>query len=156
MIVSVDTGKRTSLSLNREFLVHGPTLWSPDGNEIIFYGVSKREPDKPDKPWIAPLAGGEPRLLRLPGAEQDGEEAIGARLGAWQRWRPMDDLFPIEGRGLEGASCWRFRARPDRRETRTTHFRYRSSWLQFFSRAGWQAYVRNREPHELDLRNSDR
>jgi DNA-binding winged helix-turn-helix (wHTH) protein/Tol biopolymer transport system component len=71
MIVSVDTGKRTSLSLNREFLVHELALWSPDGNEVIFYGVSKREPDKPDKPWIAPLAGGEPRLLRLPGAEQD-------------------------------------------------------------------------------------
>jgi Tol biopolymer transport system component/DNA-binding winged helix-turn-helix (wHTH) protein len=82
MIVSVDTGKRTSLSLNREFLVHGPMLWSPDGNEIIFYGVSKREPDKPDKPWIAPLAAGEPRLLRLPGAEQ-GE--VGGLMRAWGR-----------------------------------------------------------------------
>jgi DNA-binding winged helix-turn-helix (wHTH) protein/Tol biopolymer transport system component len=82
MIVSVDTGKRTSLSLNREFLVHGPMLWAPDGNEIIFYGVSKREPDKRDKPWIAPLEAGEARLLRLPGAEQDG---MGALVRAWGR-----------------------------------------------------------------------
>jgi DNA-binding winged helix-turn-helix (wHTH) protein/Tol biopolymer transport system component len=81
MIVSVDTGKRTSLSLNREFLVHKPMLWSPNGSEIIFYGVSKREPDKPDKPWIAPLEAGEPRLLRLPGAEQNG----GALVRAWGR-----------------------------------------------------------------------
>lgn len=82
MLVSVDTGERISLSLNREFLVHGPTLWSPDGNEIIFYGVSKREPDKPDKPWIAPLAGGEPRLLRLRGSEQNG---VGGLVRAWGR-----------------------------------------------------------------------
>ena len=82
MIVSVDTGKRTSLSLNREFLVRGPMLWSPDGNEIIFYGVSKREPDQPDKPWIAPLEAGEPRLLRLPGAEQNG---VGGLVRAWGR-----------------------------------------------------------------------
>jgi DNA-binding winged helix-turn-helix (wHTH) protein/Tol biopolymer transport system component len=87
MIVSVDTGKRTSLSLNREFLVHGPMLWSPDGNQIIFYGVSKREPDKPDKPWIASLAADQPRLLRLPGAEQ-GEG--GGLVRAW-------------GHGKEGA-----------------------------------------------------
>ena len=91
MIVSVDTGKRTSLSsLNREFLVHGPMLWSPDGNEILFYGVSKREPDKPDKPWIAPLVAGEPRLLRLPGAEQGvlrlpGAEQGGGLMRAWGR-----------------------------------------------------------------------
>jgi Tol biopolymer transport system component/DNA-binding winged helix-turn-helix (wHTH) protein len=80
MIVSVDTGKRTSLSLNREFLVHQLALWSPDGNEIVFYGVSKREPDKPDKLWIAPLAGGEPRWLSLPGTEQD---EAGRGLPAW-------------------------------------------------------------------------
>jgi Tol biopolymer transport system component len=80
MVVSVDTGKRTSLSLNREFLVHELALWSPDGNEITFYGVSKREPDKPDKLWIAPLAGGEPRLLLLPGTEQD---EAGGGLPAW-------------------------------------------------------------------------
>jgi len=82
MIVSVDTGKRTSLSLNREFVVRGPMLWSPDGKEIIFYGVSKRELDKPDRPWIAPLEGGEPRLLRLPGVEQNG---VGALVRAWGR-----------------------------------------------------------------------
>jgi Tol biopolymer transport system component/DNA-binding winged helix-turn-helix (wHTH) protein len=82
MIVSLDTGKRTSLSLNREFLVHELALWSPDGNEIIFYGVNKREPDKPDKPWISPLAAGEPRSLRLPGAEQ-GE--VGGLVRAWGR-----------------------------------------------------------------------
>ena len=137
------------------FWCTGQLAESLDWNEIIFYGVSKREPDKPDKPWIAPLAGGEPRLLRLRGSELNG---VGGLVRAWGR--PGDGSKWIidlrsGGRGLEGVLCWRFRARPERRETRTTHFRYGSSWRQFFSRAGWQSYVPNREPHELDLRNSD-
>jgi len=71
MIVSVDSGERMSLPVNRDFLLQGQALWSPDGNEIIFYGVSKREPDKPGQWWIAPLTTGDVKLLRLPGGEQD-------------------------------------------------------------------------------------
>jgi DNA-binding winged helix-turn-helix (wHTH) protein len=44
--VSVDGGQPVALTLNQEFLVdYPPPLWAPSGNEIIFYGVSRREPD---------------------------------------------------------------------------------------------------------------
>jgi Tol biopolymer transport system component/DNA-binding winged helix-turn-helix (wHTH) protein len=79
-IVSVDSGEQTSLSFNRDFLVHAPPLWSPNGEEIIFYGVSRSKLDKPDGWWIAPLAGGEPRSLSLPHGGQDdiGEPVVHA------------------------------------------------------------------------------
>jgi DNA-binding winged helix-turn-helix (wHTH) protein len=67
--VSIDGGERTSMNLNRDFLVHGPPLWSPNGDEIIFYGVSRRQPGKPDEWWIASLTAGQPRAARLPGVE---------------------------------------------------------------------------------------
>ena len=70
MTVSVDGGEPTSLNVNRDFLVHCRPLWSPDGDAILFYGVRKREPDKPDEWWVAPLAGGEARPVHLPGLEQ--------------------------------------------------------------------------------------
>jgi Tol biopolymer transport system component/DNA-binding winged helix-turn-helix (wHTH) protein len=82
MIVSADSGKRTPLRLNQNFLVHGPALLSPDGDQIIFYGVSKRGSDKQDRPWIASLAASEARLLRLPGTEQDDAEEL---VRAWVR-----------------------------------------------------------------------
>jgi DNA-binding winged helix-turn-helix (wHTH) protein/Tol biopolymer transport system component len=77
---SVDGGEQLSLGLNKDFLVHGPPLWSPDGDQIMFYGVSRRQPDKPDAWWIAPLTAGEARPARLPGVEQDqtGNEAVRA------------------------------------------------------------------------------
>jgi Tol biopolymer transport system component len=81
--VSIDGGERASLSLNRDFLVHGPPLWSPNGDEIIFYGVSRRQPGKPDEWWIAPLAAGQPRAARLPGVEQD--DTGNAAVRAWVR-----------------------------------------------------------------------
>jgi Tol biopolymer transport system component/DNA-binding winged helix-turn-helix (wHTH) protein len=70
MTVSVDGGEPTSLNLNRDFLVHFRPLWSPDGDAILFYGVRKRERDKPDEWWVAPLTGGEARPIHLPGEEQ--------------------------------------------------------------------------------------
>jgi DNA-binding winged helix-turn-helix (wHTH) protein/Tol biopolymer transport system component len=71
MTVSADGGEPTSLDVNRDFLVHFRPLWSPDGDAILFYGVRKREPDKPDEWWVAPLTGGEARPVNLPGEEQD-------------------------------------------------------------------------------------
>ena len=73
MTVSVDGGEPTPLNVNRDFLVHRRPLWSPDGDAILFYGVSKREPDKPDELWEAPLVGGEARSVALPGPEQGAE-----------------------------------------------------------------------------------
>jgi DNA-binding winged helix-turn-helix (wHTH) protein/Tol biopolymer transport system component len=70
MTVSADGGEPASLNVNRDFLVHRRPLWSPDGDAILFYGVSKREPDKPDELWVAPLTRGEARSVPLPGLEQ--------------------------------------------------------------------------------------
>jgi Tol biopolymer transport system component len=82
MTVSVDGGEPSSLNVNRDFLVHRRPLWSPDGDAILFYGVSKREPDKPDELWVASLAGGEARSVALPGLGQ-GPSADPVR--AWIR-----------------------------------------------------------------------
>lgn len=82
MIVSVHSGESTSLNVTRDFLVHFRPLWSPDGDAIIFYGVRKHEPDKPDEWWVAPLTGGEPTSLRLPGEEQG---VSGDSVRAWIR-----------------------------------------------------------------------
>jgi DNA-binding winged helix-turn-helix (wHTH) protein/Tol biopolymer transport system component len=81
MIVSADSDTRTPLRLNQNFLVHGPALLSPDGDQIIFNGVSKRESDRQDRLWIASVAASEASLLRLPGTEQDDA----GELGAWVR-----------------------------------------------------------------------
>jgi Tol biopolymer transport system component len=59
------------LDLNRDFRLDGPPRWSPSGNEIYFYGVRKREAEKPGAWWIAPLNGGDPRLVRLSGVTED-------------------------------------------------------------------------------------
>ena len=83
MTVSIDGSERSSLSLNRDFLVHGPPLWSPNGDEIIFLGVPRREPDKPDQWWIAPLTAGEARPARLPGVERDVSDRATVR--GWVR-----------------------------------------------------------------------
>ena len=79
---AVDGGSSVPLSLNQDFLVHGPALWAPSGNEIIFYGTSKREPEKPNGWWIAPLDGGQPEPARLPGTGQRNEEVF---VRAWTR-----------------------------------------------------------------------
>jgi DNA-binding winged helix-turn-helix (wHTH) protein/Tol biopolymer transport system component len=82
MIVSVDSGESTSLNVTRDFLVHFRPVWSPDGDAIIFYGVRKNEPDKPDEWWAAPLSGGAPTSVRLPGEEQG---MSGESVRAWIR-----------------------------------------------------------------------
>ena len=77
--VPVDGGPPVPLDLNRAFRVDGPPRWSPGGNEIIFFGVRKHEAEKPAGFWIGPVNGGEPRVIRLPGAEAgDDSRAVHA------------------------------------------------------------------------------
>src|SRR4029077_11907468 len=86
--VSFDGAQPVALALNQDFLVDGPwTLWAPSGNEIIFYGVRKREAEKPDCWWIAPFKGGDPRPARLPRVERDN------RMGLWsvRSWTRTND-----------------------------------------------------------------
>ena len=154
MTVSVDGGEPTSLNVNREFLLHFRPLWSPDGDAIIFYGVRKREPDKPDGWWLAPLTGGEPRPVRLPGEEQgfpgesvcawirgkDGAEWIIYSVAKGEVWQLFRFVFP---------------PRPAFRETGTAHFRNRPPRLRPFSFGGRQASLRNPHVHKFDLRDPD-
>jgi Tol biopolymer transport system component/DNA-binding winged helix-turn-helix (wHTH) protein len=84
MTVFVNGGEPASLDLNREFLVRGPPIWSPDGNQILFYGTRKGAAGKPDGWWIAPLPAGGPTPLALPDMEKVvGDREIAAR--AWLR-----------------------------------------------------------------------
>ena len=61
----------------------GRPRWSPSGNEIYFYGVRKREAEKPGGWWIVSLDGGNSRRLRLPGVEEGHEDF--ADVHAWTR-----------------------------------------------------------------------
>jgi Tol biopolymer transport system component/DNA-binding winged helix-turn-helix (wHTH) protein len=78
--VSVDGGQPVALPLNQDFHLSGPPLWSPGGNEILFYGNRSAEPDKLAQWWIVPAAPpGKPRLAHLPGVEQNAEPAYAVR-----------------------------------------------------------------------------
>jgi Tol biopolymer transport system component/DNA-binding winged helix-turn-helix (wHTH) protein len=81
--VSIDSGARISLNINRDFLIHGPTLWSPNGDKIIFFGVNRQEPSQPDEWWIVSLTTGKAKSVRLPGADEDATGIAAAR--AWVR-----------------------------------------------------------------------
>lgn len=82
IVVSADSGKRTPLRLNQNFLVHGPAFLSPDGDQVIFYGVRKQESNKPDEAWIAPVTASDAMMLRLPGTEEDQAREL---VRAWVR-----------------------------------------------------------------------
>jgi Tol biopolymer transport system component/DNA-binding winged helix-turn-helix (wHTH) protein len=77
MTVSVNGGKPVSLGLNRDLVVRSRPFWSPDGDAILFRGVSRQQPDKPEELWIVPIDRGEPRSVSLPGVERDD-------MGSWK------------------------------------------------------------------------
>jgi eukaryotic-like serine/threonine-protein kinase len=81
--VSVDGGQPVALPLNQDFSLDGPPVWSPDGKEILFYGTRSGAQKKPEEWWIAPVASGQPRLVHLPGVEQNSEPAFS--VCAWIR-----------------------------------------------------------------------
>jgi Tol biopolymer transport system component/DNA-binding winged helix-turn-helix (wHTH) protein len=82
-IVSVTDSQPVSLALNQSFRVYAAPFWSPNGKEILFYGVENREINKPGKWWIAPFADGSPRAIDLPRAEQNYVPGFAVR--AWLR-----------------------------------------------------------------------
>ena len=82
-VVSVEGGEPAPLALNQDFRVDCPAFWSPGGEEILFYGVRKDNPNKPGEWWIAAVAAGKARSAHLPGAEQNYEP--GAAVRAWVR-----------------------------------------------------------------------
>ena len=46
-------------------------IWSPNGKEILFYGVRRRDQSGAAAWWIAPVGEGQSRLAQLPGIEQN-------------------------------------------------------------------------------------
>jgi eukaryotic-like serine/threonine-protein kinase len=82
-VASVDNGQSAGLPLNQEFRVDGPPLWSPDGKDVLFYGVHKSEPNKPSEWWIAPLSQGSAKQVSLPRLDQDVGRGFAVR--AWLR-----------------------------------------------------------------------
>jgi Tol biopolymer transport system component len=103
MTVSVNGGEPTSLDLNREFLVRGPPIWSPGGDQILFYGASKRAADEPDGWWIAPLPAGGPRPLPLP----DMEKVVDDKNIAVRAWLRKNDGTEWIVYTAQGAGVWK-------------------------------------------------
>jgi eukaryotic-like serine/threonine-protein kinase len=109
--VSVDSGQPVDLALNRDFRLHGPRFWSPDGNEILFYGVRRREHNQPAAWWIAPLTQGQPRLAHLPEVEQNYQPADAVR--AWVRTADHREWIIYSTSNLESWKLWRIGILPE-------------------------------------------
>ena len=108
--VSVDSGQPVDLALNQDFRLHGPGFWSPDGNEVLFYGVHRREQNQPADWWIAPLAQGQPRLAHLPGVDQNYQPADAVR--AWVRTADNREWIIYSTSNLEIWKLWRMGISP--------------------------------------------
>ena len=83
LVVSSDGGTPVDLPLNRNFHVYAAALWSPNGNEILFYGFQSDRQNDPAHWWIVPLASSQARLVTLPGLENNYLQEIAIR--AWVR-----------------------------------------------------------------------
>jgi DNA-binding winged helix-turn-helix (wHTH) protein/Tol biopolymer transport system component len=103
MTVPVDGGEPTSLNLNRDFFVHGPPIWSPDGDQVLFYGTRKQDTTKRDGWWIASLSAGAPRQLPLPDMEKVVEDCNIA-LRAWLRQKDGREWIVYTA---QGAGVWK-------------------------------------------------
>jgi DNA-binding winged helix-turn-helix (wHTH) protein len=108
--VSVDSGQPVDLALNQDFRLHGQGFWSPNGNEILFYGVRRREQNKPADWWIAPLAQGQPRLAHIPGVDQNYQPAYAVR--AWVRTADNREWIIYSTSNLESWKLWRIGISP--------------------------------------------
>ena len=64
-------------------------ILSPSGDEVIFYGNRRRETEKLNGWWIAPLNGSKPRQVRLPGVDQPNEMFPSVR--GWSRTKDGRD-----------------------------------------------------------------
>ena len=108
--VSVDSGQPVDLALNQDFGLRGPGFWSPDGNEILFYGIRRHERNKPAGWWIAPLPQGQPRPAHLPGADQNYQPEDAVR--AWVRTADNRERIIYSTSNLESWKLWRIGISP--------------------------------------------
>jgi DNA-binding winged helix-turn-helix (wHTH) protein len=105
LIVPVDGGQPIALPLNQEFRVDGPPLWSPNGKEILFYGVRHSEQDKPGEWWMVPLAQSSATLVRFPRMEQDAGSGFAVR--AWLRTADDREWIVYSSSNHESWKLWR-------------------------------------------------
>jgi DNA-binding winged helix-turn-helix (wHTH) protein/Tol biopolymer transport system component len=108
--VSVDGGPQVDLPLNRDFHLHGPPVWAPNGKEILFYGDHRGEQTMAADWWIAPLAQGQPRLAHLPGVEQNYRPADAVR--AWVRTDDHREWVIYSTSNLQSWKLWRIGVSP--------------------------------------------
>jgi eukaryotic-like serine/threonine-protein kinase len=103
--IPVDGSQPIALPLNQEFRVDGPPLWSPDGKEILFYGVRKSEQDKAGEWWMVPLTQSSARLVHLPRIEQDAGRGFAVR--AWLRAADDREWIVYSSTNHESWKVWR-------------------------------------------------
>jgi Tol biopolymer transport system component/DNA-binding winged helix-turn-helix (wHTH) protein len=80
--ISVESGEETVLALNENYSAYGDIFWSPDGDRVLFYGATKREPQRPEGWWTAPFEAREATPVLLTSL-QEGEGP--GRVLAWVR-----------------------------------------------------------------------
>ena len=88
MTISMQGGEPNTPKLDEDFLVHGPPIWSVDGDRILFYGVRKSQPGRPDGWWVAAQPAGDPTPLPLPEMEnvRDDREIAARAVDPQTRW----------------------------------------------------------------------
>jgi DNA-binding winged helix-turn-helix (wHTH) protein/Tol biopolymer transport system component len=105
LVVSSNGGPPADLPLNRNFRVYGPPLWSPSGNEILFYGCHSDRQDEPAHWRVVPLASTYARVVTLPGLENNYLRAIAIR--AWVRTSDHREWIVYSTSDLENWKLWR-------------------------------------------------
>jgi hypothetical protein len=104
-IVPVAGGQPIALSLNQEFRVDGPPVWSPDGKEILFYGVRHSDQNKPGEWWIAPLLQGPPRQVHFPIMGEGVSDSYAVR--GWSRTADDREWIVYSSSSRETWKLWR-------------------------------------------------
>jgi DNA-binding winged helix-turn-helix (wHTH) protein len=105
--VSPEGGQPVALPLDDEFTLNTPPFWSPDENEILFYGVRKPEQNQPAQWWIAPVARGQAKPTHLPGVEQDQWPGLAVR--AWIRGADGREWIFYSISSVDGWKLWRIK-----------------------------------------------
>ena len=105
LVMSSDGGTPVDLPLNRNFHVYASALWSPSGNEILFYGFQSGRPNEPAHWWVVPLASSHARVVTLPGIENNYLQSIAIR--AWVRTSYHREWIVYSTCDLENWKLWR-------------------------------------------------
>lgn len=104
-LVSPAGGQPRPLPIDKGFRINGPAHWSPDGKKILFHGGHIQDKASWDQWWIAPLGGGEPRPVRLPGIQENSSSDFD--VGAWVRSADDHDWIIYSTSDADSWHLWR-------------------------------------------------